>query len=165
MKRQKRVSVIAIYEVDRTKWLPVVLETIHTTSESGEENELEVYNLPNKLLCDSGDSVPEAAEKLIEEITHLNFEVERSFPIVPSCTLRKEDTVEHFIVFGYLTGGKSKDSMELAKNTYLISEMEVFYRLGRQANYEENFREGKFIGIDSVHALSIANTMNILSNK
>ena len=163
MKRQKRVSVIAIYEVDRTKWLPVVLETIKTVSESGEEKELEIFNLPN-LLCDSGDSVPEAAERLIEEITHLNFEVERSFPIVPNCTLRKEDTVEHFIVFGYLTSEKSKDSMELAKNTFLISEMEVFYRLGRQANYEEYFREGKFIGIDSINALATANTMNILSS-
>ena len=164
MKRKKQVSVIAVFEEAHTKWLPVVLETIQTISESGEEREIEVFNLPN-VLCNFEDSVPEAAERLIEEMTHLKFEVERSFPIVPSCTLRKEDTVEHFIVFGYLTGGKSKDSMELAKNTYLISEMEVFYRLGRQANYEENFREGRFIGIDSVHALSIANTMNILSNK
>ena len=163
MKRQKQVCVIAIYEENRSKWLPVVLETIKTVSESGEEKEHEIFNLPN-LLCDSGDSVPEAAERLIEEITHLNFEVERSFPIVPNSTLRKEDT-EHFIVFGYLTSEKSKDAMELAKNTFLISEMEVFYRLGRQANYEEYFREGKFIGIDSINALAVANTMNILSNK
>lgn len=160
MKRKKQVSVIAVFEEAHTKWLPVVLETIQTISESGEEGELEIFNLPN-ILCDFEDSVPEAAERLIEEMTHLKFEVERSFPIVPSCTLRKEDTVEHFIVFGYLTG-KSKDSMDLAKNTYLLSKMEVYYRLGKQAKYEEDFSEGKFIGIDSVNALNDVNTMKLL---
>lgn len=163
MKRQKHVSVVVTREVNRVKQILLVSEKIDTIDSAWSQASVEVFSLPNEI-CLHQDA-PDAAKVLVKDLVHEDFFDEMSFPLVPSQILPASVDWESYVVLGSVTDGAKSDepcTESSNNNLYWMSVQEAYFRLSKQLVHDETFKDGKYIGLESLVALSVLKTMGLL---